>query len=248
MIIDVFNADSPFEHLKQYNELVIRAWDKVTQLDGARYVYRSDPTKEVSSWFNPHNVSKLPFTKHYPKLIPLNHDPKFSLLDNRPNYVSIFLINALYRDRKDVVIEDVCCGSGRFTFYLSKLGFSNFSLFDDFSQMLPELLTSLVDGIGYELNGSVKVVRPVVSNQVAYPYIVRDYTDSLELVCIYNNENLLDGIISHLAEAGDYRLLCSDRDDLMSCFVRGDKFDEFYDIIKKSKPIEKVYIVRRLES
>jgi hypothetical protein len=231
MIIDVFKTDL-FNKLKEHNNELVNIFDRVCINRNNKYYYRQDPTQEVSHWFNVYKMNTNPLPKHYPNIIPLNFDPKFCLLENYPNYVSLFLVNLLYDD-KDIIIEDVCSGPGKFAFYLSKLGFKNFSLIDNFSQIRPEFLyeTMKADGIVYKLNAPLDEIKPIVTNQVSYPAVVRETYPTTELMCMYS---IMTERRDFLCKNG-YKLLCTDSDDMMICLARADKHDEF---TNKLRPFE----------
>jgi hypothetical protein len=229
LIIDAFKTDL-FERLKVHNKWFVETLHEICIKKGERYFYKEEPTREISHWFDVERIRHIPLPRHYPNLIPLNFHEKLCLLENPPNYVSIFLINLLFADRKDIMIEDACCGQGKFAVLLSHLGFKNHSFIDNFSQIRPELLTHTIAkaGLKLRLNEPVEQVRPVVFNQVAYPGHVREYCESTEIFCHYRVIDWFDG----LPIAKNYRRLCTDSDDLMVVHCRNDKYDEFADKIR----------------
>jgi hypothetical protein len=178
----------------KYNQELVDLWDELTIEDvNASGVpirrWRFGPSGEICDWFDPRRINKIPMSKHYPDLAPLNDDPKFCLLDNYPNYTAILLIDTLFSDRKETVcIEDSCCGQGKLAYYLSKLGFKKFSFWDNFSQISPQLLLNTMyrAGIDYSLNQPVEEIMPVVFTQFNYPLAVRTIAKSVELACIYD--------------------------------------------------------------
>jgi hypothetical protein len=221
MLIDAFKTDF-FKNLSVYNQDLIDVFNEVCFYNKTDVpYYRSEPTKEVSYWFDPRRMRDLPLPKHYPRLIPLNNDPKFCLIEFLPSYVSIFLTNLVYQDRKDVLIEDVCCGQSKYAFYLSKLGFKNFNLIDDFSQMKEELLLRTIEKA--KLIPSInQSCSPIVFNQTGYGNKVKEVPPSVELMCLFAN------CINWMEESLEYRLLCHDSDnELIWAYARLDKYDEF---------------------
>ena len=231
MIIDVFKTGL-FEPLKPFNDDIIAILDAVCiQGEDGEYYYRAEPERRISRWFDPSKQKTLPFPRHWPNTIPANDDPKYCLLENYPSYASIFVINELYGDNKDVMIEDVCCGQAKFAFFLSKLGFKNFSLIENFSELRPEFLiaTMAAGGITYKLNAPTEDVKPVIMNHVAYPSLVREITPSIELLCVYNNERA----VKVADELTNFKWVAIDTDGLLSVYARLDKYDLFHSKLAK---------------
>jgi hypothetical protein len=214
LLIDVFLDPSFFNDLAKYNGEVIEAWDRATA------------NGEICYWFNPREMKKVQMSKWYPYLSPLNNDPKFCLVDYFNNYPTLCVIATLYSDRLNVCIEDVCCGPGKLAFYLSKLGFTNFSMIDNFSQMPKQLLDETLRGIPFLLNKPIEEVNPAVVVQSAYPWKVRELGEP-ELVCTYRHTALEQAITDELQQRGNYQKLCRDSDELMLFHCRSDKVEEY---------------------
>ena len=183
--INIFKDKEPWESLSKYNDEVISACNKAK--------YSSDNSFDTSkggasNWFNAEELKRSPIypeNPYYPSPHPVQLEPKFNLVMHSANYVTLFLVNALYGDTGNpfVTIEDICCGMSQLTFYLSKLKdeagerkFECFSLIDNFSHMPQHLLENFMKSgdIGYTLN---RLDAPaVVSNIVAYPVYVKRIT------------------------------------------------------------------------
>lgn len=235
MRINVFKTGL-FESLKTHNAAIIKAFLEVAYQKDGKWFYKQEPDREVSYWFNPFSIRSIPLPLLDPNIYPINHDVKWVLLDNYSNYATMFVINEIYRDRKDVMIEDVCCGPAKLTFFLSKLGFHNFSLFDNFSQMRQELMDAVMSGIPHRLNQPPEDIKPEVFVQIAYPRIVRPIHKTVDLICVYP---LLWNVFDF--DGMGYRILCRDSDDTMIFYAHERKWQEFHD---KLKPYEEPSIRR----
>jgi len=142
MIIDVFKDYNFFKNLESYNNDIRDVCKNYKFVrEGEEYDLNN---KIVSGWFDPDHVKDLYISEFYPKKVPLPYHPKFNLILHCYNYVSMYVINKLYSDRKDILIEDQAGGMGRFLYYLSKLGFSNFHNVDNFSQLCVSLFEDLM--------------------------------------------------------------------------------------------------------
>jgi len=225
MIIDIFKDPSWYAGLEKYNKVIGNAYN---QFD---FKIKKSST---DYWFRPGRVASLPLIDNWPKPNPLTKDKKFSLILYAPNYVTLFLANVLYQDKKDVLIEDVCCGMGRLIFYLSKCGFNNFSLVDDFSQLPKGLMVSLMDSekIKYVLNE--KDTKPSLVNIVGYPHFIKPFPLSTELFCAYPNIRLTFWTMNEILTQG-YRILGKDRNELMLFYCKESKYKEFYEKLERYK-------------
>jgi hypothetical protein len=140
-----------------------------------------------------------------------------------PNYPALFIINKLYGDKKDVLIEDLGCGLSQITFYLSKLGFTNFSLVENY-KFLTEALAKDFWNTGikkYKLNEPN--TQPIVSVIVGHHPMPKEYTPSTELYCVYEKDTL----IADFEKLEAYKFLCRDSDGMINFYARNDKYDEF---------------------
>ena len=244
MIIDVFKEDhtkSVFDQLVKYNEIVREACAQVTFAEEDQsYDLRHN---HVSYWYNPDKLSDLAISHHYPhKTHGLTRHPKFNLLIYFPNYISIYLINLLYSDRKTVLIEDMAGGDGRLSLYLSKLGFSRFNITENFTQLSKFLLNQMMKRgqVPYTLNA--KDTEPTIINLVGWTELTRpDWPLSCEFACFYNNTRLTkeeDGKCFVLSPSGsyiempDFVHLCTDIDQLTNVFCHRSKLEEYTEKIR----------------
>lgn len=229
MKIDVFQSKKLWEKLTKYNQDIIDVWDET---EG------SYSGKGGDWWFDPAKIKHL-----YLRIRDnsglwrvCSNDKLHSLILYPSYYLTIWLINILYKDKKGILIEDVACGSGGFVFYLSKLGFNNFSLIDNFSQLDKPLLEELMKkgNIKYVLNK--KGTKPIVTNAVAIPsyntIIPNPSIDSCELFCFYPHPNLINTTIHYLLNHG-YVELCEDAERILVTYCKKKKYQQFYDKIKK---------------
>jgi len=240
--INIFKNMDLWKFLSFFNNEITRRWEQsIEKMPNPDYIPgvefpKHDPitlkwkggnriTNPCQIWFNPKNIQQVPFPRHYPEIIPLNYDKKFLVNENRCCYLGMFLINLLYADRKNVLIEDRACGMAKFSFLLAQLGFSNFSLIDDLSQVGISGIENMMKGIPYKLNTFDK---PVIINQSGWPNPMEDRPiDDAELICFYNNARLIDWANEHLT------FLCEDSDGLARAYCRADKLTEFQDKIRE---------------
>ena len=229
MKIDIFQNREIWTELAKYNQDIIDAWDET---EG------SYSGKGGEWWFDPARIKDL-----YLRIRDnsglwrvCDGDTIHSLILYPSYYLTILLINILYKDKKDILIEDVACGSGGFVFYLSKLGFNNFALIDNFSQLDKLLLETLMKkgNIKYILNQ--KDAKPIVSNGVAIPsyneIVPNHRIDSCELFCFYPSRTIFNSIIPYILSHG-YVELCEDAEKTLVAFCKKEKYEEFYNKIKK---------------
>lgn len=225
MIIDIFKSDL-FKGLEQYNQEILdvcKNWNYNNSDE--EYDFQN---KKVSKWFDPEGLNRIYIPLSYPRTVPLTSEPKFCLQLYCCNYASLFLIDTLFSHRKDILIEDVGSGMGILSFYLSKLGFNNFSFIDNFSQIAEPMFRELMEKAeikSFELN-NIEIISTVM-NQVALPEIVKTPDKQVELYCFYNNGLLpLDKI-----QRAGFKFLCRDNDNLMYAWCREDKYDEFASLL-----------------
>jgi hypothetical protein len=196
---------------------------------------------KISTWFNPNTINLNPLPDEYPIPRQHQHDKKWNLILNIPNYTSLFVINELYKHNKYVHIEDACCGMGNLAFYLMQLGFYNFSFIDNWSQC-PEFMLErvLAKNIGnYAINYIDSYCEIInFSSYIYYPRHIRGkdifFSDGkedkiyinkrTELFCSYMK---LPHIVNPLIEDYNFTFLCSDKDETMHIYCRKDKYEEF---------------------
>ena len=248
MIINIIKDTKWIQDLKVYNEDIKRIHSK--------YIFKNyyDVNKnEASTWFDPNRYREAPLSRTYPDIAKEQYKVEYELIFYLPNYVTLFLIKELYQDRKDVLIEDCGPGSGNLIFYLSKLGYTNFNVFDKFLQSSQSLFVDMMNGIRYTLNDFN--AKPVIANNCSAPFtfvthgldknfIFRSRAEhseinkelaeisskrdvsSLELICFYTNREWEDLAPSILKSQG-YSFLCKDSDDMGVAWCRNDKLEEF---------------------
>ena len=247
MKVNMFKDTKIWSKLEEHNKIVIDTYNR----------YKTSIT---TSWFNPEYIkrggkkglwcrkSDKPGTFYINDFVSPND---WNLVMHPNNYLPIFLINLLYEDNKDIVIEDVCCGMGTFSYYLSLLGFNKFSLFDNFTGVNVELLDNMMlkNNISYTINQ--QQVMPTVSNMSAYPWYTSPMTmgiplsetgggwdetdtepktnipiDTCELFVFYCAKNIFETIGKYLLNNG-YVELCQDEDCITVAYCKKEKYDEF---------------------
>jgi hypothetical protein len=226
MIVNCFK-ESLFEDLKQYNHEIVEVCDRHTINK-----YGLGNTDGHSCWwYDPRGQNKLHLTASYrkhgqivfPETEQFVYEPRFCLVMYAPNYPALFICNKLYGDKKDVLIEDLGCGLSQITFYLSKLGFTNFSLVENY-KFLTEALAKDFWNTGikkYKLNEPN--TQPIVSVIVGHHPMPKEYTPSTELYCVYEKDTL----IADFEKLDGYKFLCRDSDGMINFYARNDKYDEF---------------------
>jgi hypothetical protein len=242
MKINLFHPPNPlWANLSQHNPTVRQATSGVT------FGGEHGPGF-VSTWFDPDRYKTLPQVPWaYPQIPAWQHDPQWSLILALPNYLPLFVINLLYRQRRRVLIEDACAGLGRFILYLHKLGFKRFSVIENWSQ-LPESLfrkTMRVNGIRVRVNEIES--HPVVVNHCGYAVYPRRKRDGALYLHLEGQAAVKPDTPIHIDDQTelfftyrpnfhDMRLqlidngfieLCSDSYALNFAFCRPDKHQEF---------------------
>lgn len=234
MRIDIFKNMEFWNNLSQYNNDIIE-------------IYNKDGGKGSTNWFDPNYLNNIWIRKSDKKgkfvINDLKNPSNWKLILHPNNYLCLFLINALYSDNKNILIEDVCCGMGRLVYYLSKLGFNNFSMIDNFSGVTKNLFETMMKkgNINYILNQ--KEIRPIVSNLSCYPWYhgVDDEgkpcpkdilpIPECEIFCFYCANVIFETIGKTLLESG-YRELCQDEDCTQIAYCRANKLDEYREKLK----------------
>lgn len=229
-IIDTFK-DQNF-----YTQLALNVNPKIFSILDRRFNFLSHDVKgkiKLIDWFKPDLLPHNPQPRPFENDLKFKMSSKFVLQDHFPGYIFIFLMDLLYSDRKDVLIEDVCCGIGRTELYLKHLGFNNFHMVDDFSQIRKESLeTFMIEGqINYRLNEPN--VNPDISYISGYPTFPKEVNDSIEFFCHYSNP----AITKQLCESGllaskGFIHLCTDVDNFMLAWCKQDKFEKFDKLIQ----------------
>jgi len=257
MTIDIFKDKTIYNYLEQFNKDVIDAGNSSKYPTDNNY----DTSKnEASYWFNPENIKlgpvQPPYNPNYPNPADFQFDLKFNLILHCANYPTLFVVNELYKNNQDILIEDLACGMSQVSFYLSKLGFKNFSFIDNFTQMPKSLLVELMNKteMNYQINNLE--LEPTVVNIVAWPVYSKRIDEfnnvylydklepptgeqyipeSVELFCSYYhlyNDKTLAGI-NYPEFIKRFQFLCTDEHKIMFIYCRKDKFEEFNNVLKK---------------
>lgn len=240
--IDSLKGNDLYSSLHQYNLEVFRSCKNFKFGEGYQ-----GKTDAASWWFNPKEVDNHPLSHLYHLPIKTHHvqkDPRFCLPLYAPNYFSLLLINTLYEDRKDVLVEEQAGGQGVLLFYLNKLGFKNFTLIDNWTQLPIELMQSLLytADIYPHLTPPEKI--PEIVNLIGYTYFVKPINPETELVITYNNTAL---VIKGEGETYMFRDQCLERYSIMqnkvwlatekhglaNAYCNKDKVEEFTEKLRK---------------
>ena len=256
MIINIIKDISWINELEKYNNDIINVHSNYTFPNSS---YKPEKN-EASPWFDPDKYRQAPLSRTYPNIAPEQSKAEYKLIFYLPNYVTLFLIKELYKDRKDILIEDCGPGSGNLIFFLSKLGFTKFNVFDKFLQCPKQLFIEMmqVDNIKYTLNNFL--TKPTIANNCSAPFVYITYgldkkfifrsqaeaskmtpdvvelnlnrdVSSLELICFYTNRQWEEMAYKILKPQG-YSFLCKDSDDMGVAWCRNDKLQEFKEKLK----------------
>src|SRR5665213_3160017 len=155
MIVNMLKDISWIDELEPHNKKLLEIHDKFGDLGW---------------WFTPSRINQQPLSRMYPEIDEvICNRPEYKLMFNHGNYLSLFLIGKLYKNRKDVLIEDVGAGNGNLIYYLSKLGFRNFNTFDNWCECPKELFDEMTEGISCIVNDLN--INPMIVNNVSAPRI-----------------------------------------------------------------------------
>lgn len=236
MTIDIFKYPWLYLYLEKFNQDIRDICGRHTVVRRTNEPYI--PANGGSSWwFHPDAIRELPLPRTYPHCSQLLSEPKFNLILFGANYPSLFLINELFADRKDIFIEDYACGMGRLIYYLSKCGFKNFNCIENFSQVAECLLEDTLKTANLGIRYNRDDIRCQVVNIVGYPTYYRKVNTCVELFLLYENINYelpnskLEPLSSRL-EQNNYKFLCTDSDTMIRAYCRVDKYDEFREKLK----------------
>jgi hypothetical protein len=246
LILDIFKGLSLFKSLETYNSVINKVSKQASYKKGCFY---QTTNQEASFWFDVDQIRKTPLPKDYPNLDPIQMDPRFNLQMHIANYMSLLVLDACFGNRRDVLIEDMCCGMGNLVFYLNKLGFNNFSMIDNFSQLPKKLFDSLMEEarktdptFKYRLNDYS--CSPIAINIIAYTrYLRRDsdenpiFPESLELFLSYvplvpNTAHLQFNNNQFFQK---YRWLATDPHRMIWAYCTDEKYADFYSRLERYK-------------
>lgn len=239
MKINFFKNDGKqlFDSLLPCNDIIQQVYNKHELIGEKRSEWWFNPVKYQDMEMPPCNTGIHTKNKLL-KLKNLKDARLFQLYLYFPNYITILLLNTLFQNRKDILIEDLCGGDGRLFLFLSKLGYNNFSLIDNFSQLNEQLFYGMMktNNLRYILNDNN--TRPIVISHMGYPlYPKNNLPDSVELICQYGNTRAKE-MLFELIKNDEYIELCRDCNEISVAYCRKDKYDEFLTLIKPYEDIE----------
>jgi hypothetical protein len=255
--INIFKDKSLWLDLEKYNQEIIDFSKNVICDPNNNY----DVNKgQCSDWFDPDKIKLTPIypNEFYPNPHPCQLDPKFNLVMHSANYFSLFLIYCLYENKKNILIEDICCGISHMSYYLSKLGFKYFNFVDNFTQMPKQLLIDFISKTTAFYTINFLTAPSVVSNLVAYPLYCKRINSNDEAY-LYNIlepppdkhyiSQTIELFISYYPTtdlrslSGLDRIkffneekfipLCTDIDNMCHACCRENKYDEFREKLSK---------------
>jgi hypothetical protein len=247
VIINIFKNEDLYKELEKYNQDIIDIDNKIIANKGK--------DSKISYWFDPKHVRALPLSRTSPKPDPSVQDrAEYRLILYASNYMPLFLANLLYGDRKDIMIEDFGVGDGRFLYYLSKMGFNDFSAWDNWSQCDESMFRSMMEfgNIRFALNDPT--TRPIMVNSSASPFVFithgfddrplenQEYNryqnrdiSSVELVTFYTNRHWENILTPMFLPKRNFVFLCKDEGDLSVAYCRKDKYEEFHNKLEGCK-------------
>lgn len=236
MIINLLKGKELYRSLEQYNVDFNSCYNNVKFVHDRVY---NTAYMEASWWFDPKMVRRLPLshlhTEQNPTL-PIQREPDLCLNLYAPNYLFLLLINELYQNKKHILIEDRGGGMGALIFYLYKLGFNNFNMIENFSQLCPELFLRLMRNHSINCSLNRVDISPIAVNLVGYTQFMTGVYESIELFCIYNQDRLIKELNQRI-DCGekDLKFLCRDKDNIIYAYCKKEKHEEFTQKIEKFK-------------
>ena len=245
MKIDIFRNNDIFKYLTQFNNVVLEAASSIKYTPDNNYDLSKN---EASYWFNPENIRYTPMTPrnaYYPEPHPIQFDEKFCLEMHSANYTTLFLVATLYADRKNILFEDIGAGLGQLSFYLSKLGFNNFSFVDNFTQLPRIGLDTMISHIKGICTVNQLTEYSTVCNLIQYP-VYPKRINSNNIVYLFNKieKTKEKAWVSPALELAcsnypcdwlpsTFSELCVDEDEMALVYCRKDKLNEFRDKLKE---------------
>lgn len=224
MILDIVRHYHVFKPLESHNQFIKNfSYRWKYNNAGEEYNFKN---RIISAWFNPDNVRNLGLSRTYPNMDKCQYRQEYCLSLHCSNYLGLFLIATLYKGRYDVLIEDVGGGQGWWFFYLNKMGFKNFHLWDNFSQLSEECALDFIRNAQLNVQINKAELNPIISQNVGVPaFINRKTTIDTELIICYTNHSL-EKTAENLTKEG-FTFLCKDTDDLAFAYCRSDKYEQF---------------------
>jgi len=230
--IDLFNGKDLFKSLANYNMAIANIAYTANYSDANDYKVGEGG---ASFWFDPSQIRTTPTSRYYPLGHPVQLDTRLCLVLHVANYVSLLIINTLYANTKDVLIEDMCCGMGNLVFYLSKLGFTNFSMVDNFTQIPYSMFDETMRLIArstptFQCSVNDSTSSPKIINLVSYTSFLRSVIpDSADLLMF--SVPIMPGMgnleINDWMFYQEYCLLAYDANQFMWIYCTKDKYQEF---------------------
>lgn len=251
MIINILKDIDWIDDLEKHNDQLIEANKAMCD----RY------WPSVSGgWFNPLNVKMMPLSRIFPNVHDvINYRPEYKLVVTLSNYVPLFLIRELYKDRKDIQIEDIGTGNGNLIYYLAKSGFKNFDTFENFAECPKEIFDNVMSAAKATCSIDDLNINPVVIHSASAPkvgwigpgvdkngvcdtdfykykkyYGIKRDLSNLELICFYCNTDWEEKAEKILPDLG-YTFLCRDTDHMGNAYCRNDKLKEFTEKLEDRK-------------
>lgn len=239
LIIDSLKGQALYKSLEQYNILIDKACANFSFTSNTYDVKNN----QGSFWFDPRCVRDLAISHVYPKTLPVQKDKKFCLTLYAPNYFSLLLINTLY-DNKDILIEEQAGGMGALLMYLNKLGYNNFNMIDNFTQLPKKLYDDFMVACNINPKLNDWECIPNIVNLIGYTYFIKPIKPETELVICYNNTSLMvqgdrenimfrDQCLEKYSVLENKVWLASDKYGLANAYCNKDKLEEFYQKLEK---------------
>jgi len=211
----------------------------------------------LNDWFNPYKYREDPLSRLWPNTDKtINYRPEYKLPFYLSNYLPLFLIRELYKDRKDIQIEDVGAGNGNLIYYLAKSGFKNFDTFDKWCESPRLLFEDMMGSAQVSCRVNDLSINPVVIHNASAPrfcyiapgfdnrgfvdiedrtyYRVKRDLSNVELICFYSNLHW-EGMAYDILRPLGYSFLCQDTDHVGVAWCRNDKLKEFSEKIAQWK-------------
>lgn len=238
--IDMLKGENLYKSLIPENQKI----DKVSK----NFEFHSDGydvNKNQSSWwFDPKNTNRLPSSIAYPYVTAIQKHSFLKLYLYYSNYFSLMLIDALYSEKKDILIEEQAGGRGDLLVYLKALGFSNFHMIDNFTQLPKSLYENMMKEINVQPKLNDFSCVPIVLNLVGLPYFIKPINKETELVVTYDNQSLIgkgEGENYHYKDDGHEKntvmenkvWLATESHGAANAYCNKDKVEEFTEKLRK---------------
>lgn len=230
MIIDIFKDKSYFENLKDFNSGIIKASENLKyNIPDHEYDLENDV---ISEWFDPKKIKRMPTSRTYPLPAKEQFRDEYSLILYNANYLALFLLPILYKENRNILIEDVGAGVGHLLVYLHYVGFRNFHVKENFTQISKKSLDIIMEyfKIPYLLNDTTLKAEVIHNSGVPEPSCLV-FTDKTELAICYTNRTIEEWASKYWKEK-NFVFLCKDYDDFAFAYCRKDKYEEFKEKLK----------------